>query len=103
MFSRRTIQRLLDGLCDTLSQRVLTELTARLNEPGKDRFAAIWEVSLMYALGRVGKMEYQPLLSDGRMCAAAAAGILWKSFRPRSGRPPHCSFHQHLLGPAGYH
>jgi hypothetical protein len=30
MFSRRTIQRLLDELGDTLSKRALTELTARL-------------------------------------------------------------------------
>src|SRR5437868_4090158 len=37
----------------------------------------------------------------GRLMRGGGSGILWKSFRPRSGRPPHCSFHQHLLGPAG--
>ena len=66
MFSRRTIQRLLDELSNTLSQDALIELTARLNNPGMDRFAAIWEVSIMYALGYAGKIEYQPQLSNGR-------------------------------------
>jgi hypothetical protein len=41
--------------------------------------------------------------SPPQICAAAVAGLPWKRFRPRSGQPPNCSFHQHLLGPAQYH
>jgi hypothetical protein len=65
MFSRRTIQSLLDELSKILSETELDEIVGRLNSP-RDRLAITWEVAVLYGLSRAGQISYQLPLPDGR-------------------------------------
>jgi hypothetical protein len=65
MFSRRTIQSLLNELCKILSETELGEIVGRLNSP-RDRLAFTWEVAVLYGLSRVRQISYHVPLPDGR-------------------------------------
>ena len=65
MFSRRTIQTLLDGLSSHLSDADVNELVRRLNTP-RARLAATWEIAVCYGLTRVGNISYQVALPSGK-------------------------------------
>jgi hypothetical protein len=66
MFSRRTIQSFLDDLSGMLPDGDLNELVLRLNNPGRDRLAAIWETIFLFAFGKVGTILHHSPLPDGR-------------------------------------
>jgi hypothetical protein len=66
VFSRRAIQRCVDELQGVLSHDQLQGLVKRLNQVGRDRFAASWEVCLLHSLSRVGTIFHEVPLSGGR-------------------------------------
>jgi hypothetical protein len=72
MFSRRTIQSLLDELSKILSETELGEIVGRLNSP-RDRLAFTWEVAVLYGLSRAGQISYHVPLPDGRKSDVAFA------------------------------
>jgi hypothetical protein len=72
VFSRRTIQTLLDDLGSLLSDVAVRDLVGRLNTPSA-RLAAIWEIAVCYGLSRVGNISFHvPLRSGSRPDVAFA-------------------------------
>jgi hypothetical protein len=65
MFSRRTIQKLIDEL-DAFVPAASDEIVLRLNLPGRNRLSATWELALLWALSRIGIIQYHLPLPDGR-------------------------------------
>jgi hypothetical protein len=65
VFSRRAIQRCLDGLNDVLSSDQRNGLAKRLNRVGPGRFAASWEACLLYAFSRLGAVSHEVPLPNG--------------------------------------
>ncbi|MDU7521861.1 MAG: hypothetical protein E7K72_10770 [Roseomonas mucosa] len=66
IFSRRAIQRRLDELRDPLGAKTVGKLADRLNRPGKDRMAAMWEVVILQALIPLGAIKNEVALPFGR-------------------------------------
>ena len=66
IFARRALQRRLSELRETLDRDAVDKLAARLNRPGKDRLAAMWEVAVLHALARCGTLRNEAPLSSGR-------------------------------------
>jgi uncharacterized protein YecT (DUF1311 family) len=66
IFARRTLQRRLDELRATFDSDAVVKLAARLNRPGKDRIAAMWEVAVLHALSKCGPLRNEAPLSSGR-------------------------------------
>jgi hypothetical protein len=65
VFSRRTIQTLLDGLNSHLSEADVAELVRRLNTP-RARIAATWEIAVCYGLSKIGGISFQTPLPSGK-------------------------------------
>lgn len=65
LFSRRTIQSILDELSRVLSAAELAEMVRRLNSP-RDRLAVIWEAAILYGLSRTGGVSHHAPLPSGR-------------------------------------
>ncbi|MBY5439088.1 hypothetical protein HFO95_20440 [Rhizobium leguminosarum] len=65
IFARRAIQRRLDAIRDLLDEKDIGQLVRRLNNPGRDRMAAMWEVVVFSALAKLGKLEHEKPLSSG--------------------------------------
>ncbi|MGY3588507.1 hypothetical protein ACVIGB_002534 [Bradyrhizobium sp. USDA 4341] len=65
VFSRRTIQALLDSVGPLLPASDLAELATRLNSHSES-LAAIWEISVCYGLSRIGGVSYQVVLPSGK-------------------------------------
>jgi hypothetical protein len=65
IFSRRAIQKNLNALKNTLSSGDLVRLVKRLNQPGRDRLAASWEVCLLQAFNAIGHLSYELPVTDG--------------------------------------
>lgn len=66
IFSRRKIQERLNQLRESLQPDVIDILAKRLNEVGRPRIAAMWEVMIISSLLRLGRVEVEPELSSGR-------------------------------------
>ena len=67
MFARRALQRRLNELRGPLGNKEVSKLAARLNEPCKDRLAAMWEVAVLHGLMHAGMLQHEkPLLSGHR-------------------------------------
>jgi hypothetical protein len=66
IFSRRALQRRLNGLRAMLGDPVSDKLVARLNQPGRDRIAAMWEVVVLHALAPLGTLTSEVPLASGR-------------------------------------
>lgn len=66
IFSRRSIQRRLDALRCVLDDSAVERLVQRLNLPGRDRLAAMWEVVVFFALSRRGRVRSEIPLASGR-------------------------------------
>jgi hypothetical protein len=66
IFARRALQRRLNELRAALDGSAVDQLAARLNKPGKDRIAAMWEVVVLHALTRYGTLRNEVPLSSGR-------------------------------------
>ncbi len=66
IYPRRALQRRLDELRNGLDGDVVDELAKRLNRPGKDRVAAMWEVVVLHGLLEVGNLQNEAALPSGR-------------------------------------
>lgn len=66
IFARRAIQKRIDTLRDILGQKPTTDLVARLNRPGTDRLAAMWEVVILSGLAKHGKLAHEAELQSGK-------------------------------------
>lgn len=66
IFPRRTLQRQLDEVAALLSPEQSQSLVKRLNAPGQDRLAAMWELIVLWALSRLGQITHEAALSSGR-------------------------------------
>ncbi|WP_244546024.1 hypothetical protein [Aureimonas phyllosphaerae] len=56
----------MNELRDVLGEKAVDGLVHRLNRPGKDRLAAMWETVVLHALSNVGKLESEVELASGR-------------------------------------
>lgn len=64
IYRRRALQRRLDELRDVLGGAAIDGLCGRLNQPGKDRVAAMWELVVLHGLAKCGSLQYEmPLAS----------------------------------------
>lgn len=66
VFSRRAIQGKLDLLEDVMSPEQHAELVNRLNRPGRQRLAAMWEVVFLQALSQVVAIRHEVALPNDR-------------------------------------
>jgi hypothetical protein len=66
IFARRALQRRLDELRSVLGEEAVAALAARLNRPGKDRLAAMWEVAILHSLSKLGDLRNEVPLTSGR-------------------------------------
>jgi hypothetical protein len=65
IFARRSIQRRLDGIRELLGEKEIAKLVRRLNNPGRDRMAAMWEVVVFCALAKCGDLRHEEPLASG--------------------------------------
>jgi hypothetical protein len=65
MFSRRTLQSILDQLGESLSEADHVEIVGRMNNP-RERLGATWEVAILYGLSRIGEIACHVPLPSGR-------------------------------------
>lgn len=66
IFARRALQRRLNELRPVLGAGPTKKLADRLNRPGRDRMAAIWEVVVLHGLSTLGSLESETPLLSGR-------------------------------------
>src|SRR3546814_7895443 len=66
VFSRRAIQDKLEVLEDVLTSEQHAKLVDRLNQPGRDQMAVMWEAVFMHALDQVVPIRLAVALSNGR-------------------------------------
>ena len=74
IFARRALQRRLDELRTCLPEDAVAAWAARMNKPGRDRMAAMWEVVVIHALSRQGDLSVEGALASGRRPDIAFAG-----------------------------
>lgn len=66
IFARRAIQRRLNELRGSVGSPVVDGIVKRLNTPGKDSLAAMWEVVILHGLAAVGTVRSEVALSTGK-------------------------------------
>jgi len=66
IFARRALQRRLSELRSTIDGDAVDKLAARLNQPGRDRLATMWEVVVLHGLAKYGQLRNEVPLSSGR-------------------------------------
>lgn len=66
IFARRALQLRLDELRLCLGDEAVSALAVRLNRPGKDRLAAMWEVVVLHSLSKQGNLRNELPLGSGR-------------------------------------
>jgi hypothetical protein len=59
MFARRSLQRLLDELKETLSASACAKLAHELNRQNTSALGFEWELALLFSLSRVGSATYE--------------------------------------------
>lgn len=62
IFSRRTVQRMLTENAQFLTKEQLGQHVSRLNGKGFQTLDAEWEVAVLNALSKLGKIEHEPVL-----------------------------------------
>ncbi|AOE88106.1 hypothetical protein [Pseudomonas sp. TCU-HL1] len=66
IFARRYLQRALNDLRSIIDSSTVKSLAHRLNRPGKDRLAVMWEVAVLHALSGLGNLRCELPLPSGR-------------------------------------
>src|SRR3546814_17749833 len=69
VFSRRAIQDKLEVLEDVLTSEQHAKLVDRLNQPGRDQMAVMWEAVFLHAMDQVVPIRLEVALSNGRQPA----------------------------------
>lgn len=66
IFHRRALQRRLTELRAVLGDEAIDSLVGRLNRPGRDRFAAMWELVVFHGFSKCGALQSEVELASGR-------------------------------------
>jgi hypothetical protein len=66
IFARRAIQNCLNELRAIIGDEATRKLADRMNKPGKDRLAAMWEVVTFHGLSKLGTLQHEIPLETGR-------------------------------------
>ena len=59
IFSRRSIQRFINGLSETLQREALENIVRDLNRNDRVSLDFEWEASVLFALSKIGKIDYE--------------------------------------------
>lgn len=65
IFSRRSIQRMIDDVRLTVGHNAMGRLLGKLNRPDENRLAAVWEVALLAQFDKIGELRYEHRLPSG--------------------------------------
>ena len=66
IYQRRALQRRLNELRSVLNSHSIDKLAERLNRPGRDRVAAMWEVVVLHGLSKCGHLQNEVALKSLR-------------------------------------
>jgi hypothetical protein len=66
IYQRRALQRRLNELRSVLDGLAVDKLAERLNQPGKDRVAAMWELVVLHGLSKCGCLQSEVALASLR-------------------------------------
>jgi hypothetical protein len=66
IFARRAIQTRIDEMRKTFEVSSVDDIVLRLNRPGKDRLAAMWEVAVLSSLAKISSIDHELPLESGR-------------------------------------
>lgn len=66
IYQRRALQRRLNELRSVLDGIAVDKLAGRLNQPGKDRVAAMWELVVLHGLSKCGCLQSEVALASLR-------------------------------------
>ena len=66
IYQRRALQYRLDELRSALEGKIVDKLAERLNRPGNDRVAAMYEVVVLHGLSKCGTLQSEVALISGR-------------------------------------
>jgi hypothetical protein len=66
IYHRRALQRRLDELRTVLDHEAVDKLAGRLNRPGRDRLAAMWELVVIHGLSKCGPLQNEVALGSLR-------------------------------------
>jgi|GEM_PF-1092858 len=66
IFHRRALQRRLTELRAVLGDEAINYLASRLNRPGRDRIAAMWELAVFHGFSKYGSLHSEVTLASGR-------------------------------------
>lgn len=66
IYQRRALQRRLNELRSVLDDLAVDKLAERLNQPGKDRVAAMWELVVLHGLSKFGCLQSEVALASSR-------------------------------------
>lgn len=65
LFSRRSLQRVLDELSGNIDDKQRLDLVKRLNRKGRDRLAATWEAVFLHAFAKEVYVKHEQPISTG--------------------------------------
>lgn len=66
IFHRRALQRRITEIREMLGDVVVNHLVGRMNRPGKDSIAAMWETVVFHGLSKYGTVQSEVALASGR-------------------------------------
>ena len=66
VFTRRSMQQMLDSIAQWMPEGSFTELIGRLNASRSNRLPQMWELAWLYALGSVIQVEHERPLPNGK-------------------------------------
>lgn len=66
VFSRRSMQRMLDAVAPWMPEQALAELVGRLNRSRTNRLPQMWELAMLYGLGSIVEVEHERPLPKGK-------------------------------------
>lgn len=66
IYQRRALQRRINELRSVLDDLAVDNLAERLNQPGKDRVAAMWELVVLHGLSKCGCLQSEVALASSR-------------------------------------
>ena len=59
IFARRSIQRFINRLSETLPQEPVEELVRKLNRKDRASLSSEWEAAVLFALTSIGRIDYE--------------------------------------------
>lgn len=66
VFTRRSMQAMLDAITPWMPEKSLIDLVGRLNRPRTNRLPQMWELAMLYGLGSIVDVEHERPLPNGK-------------------------------------